>query len=115
MAGEAACIEMYNICIKNESDDHTWEKRSDCGFLSENIVVSNTVIENTSHPAFKIGTGTAGIFRDIIVHDCVFKNFHAIFCVQLMRPTMPETPDRVIENVRMSNIFAKNCYTDPFA
>ena len=99
-----------NICIKNESDDHTWEKRPDCGFLSENIVVSNTVIENTSHPAFKIGTGTAGIFRDIIVHDCVFKNFHAIFCVQLMRPTMPETPDRVIENVRMSNIFAKNCY-----
>ena len=98
-----------NICIKNESDDHTWEKRPDCGFLSENIVISNTVIENTSHPAFKIGTGSAGIFRDIIVHDCVFKNFHAICCVQLMRPTMPETPDRVIENVRMSNIFAKNC------
>ena len=98
-----------NICIKNESDDHTWEKRPDCGFLSENIVISNTVIENTSHPAFKIGTGSAGIFRDIIVHDCVFKNFHAICCVQLMRPTMPETPDRVIENLLMSNIFAKNC------
>lgn len=99
-----------NICIKNESDDHTWEKRPDCGFLSENIVISNTVIENTTHPAFKIGTGTAGIFRDIIVHDCVFKNFHSICCIQLMRPTMPETPDRVIENVRISNIFAKNCY-----
>ncbi|MCR2050278.1 glycosyl hydrolase family 28 protein [Acetatifactor muris] len=97
------------ICIKNESEGHRYDTRPDCGFLSENIVVSNTVIEDTTHPAFKIGTGTAGIFRNIIVHDCIFRNFNSVCCIQLMRPTMKETPDRVIENVRMSNIFAEGC------
>ncbi len=97
------------ICIKNESVGHRYDTRPDCGFLSENIVVSNTVIEDTTHPAFKIGTGTAGIFRNIIVHDCIFRNFNSVCCIQLMRPTMKETPDRVIENVRMSNIFAEDC------
>ncbi len=97
------------ICIKNESEGHRYETRPDCGFLSENIVVSNTVIEDTVHPAFKIGTGSAGIFRNIIVHDCIFVNFNTVFCIQLMRPTMKETPERVIENVRISNIIARNC------
>ena len=97
------------ICIKNESEGHRYETRPDCGFLSENIIVSNTVVEDTTHPAFKIGTGSAGIFRNITVHDCIFRNFNAVCCIQLMRPTMKETPERVIENVRMSNIFAKDC------
>lgn len=97
------------ICIKNESEGHRYETRPDCGFLSENIIVSNTVVEDTTHPAFKIGTGSAGIFRNIVIHDCIFRNFNAVCCIQLMRPTMKETPDRVIENVRMSNIIAKNC------
>lgn len=98
-----------NICLKNESEGHRYETRPDCGFLSENIIVSNTVIEDTTHPAFKIGTGSAGIFRNIIIHDCIFQNFNAVCCIQLMRPTMKETPERVIENVRMSNIFARGC------
>jgi len=97
------------ICIKNESEGHAYETRPDCGFLSENIIVSNTVIRDTTHPAFKIGTGSAGIFRNIIVHDCTFTDFNAVFCIQVMRPTMKETPERVIENVRMSNIIARNC------
>lgn len=97
------------ICIKNESEGHRYDTRPDCGFLSENIVVSNTVIEDTTHPAFKIGTGTAGIFRNIIIHDCVFRNFGSLCCIQLMRPAMKEIPERVIENVRMSNIFAEDC------
>ena len=33
-----------------------------CGFLTENIAIENTTVCGTSHPAIKIGTGTADIF-----------------------------------------------------
>ncbi len=99
------------ICLKNESPDHSYEKRPSCGFLTENILVSNTVIEHCGkeHPAVKIGTGTAGVFRNIIVHDCIFTNMNSVFCVQVMRPGMPEVPERKIENVMFSNIIARGC------
>ncbi len=97
------------ICIKNESPGYLYETRPDCGYLSENIIVANTVVEDThGHPAVKIGTGTAGVFRNIIVHDCVFSGTGAAFCIQLVRPDMEET-ERVIENVRLSNLVVRNC------
>lgn len=99
------------ICIKNESAGHRYETRPDCGYLSENIIVSNAKVVHSvhKHPAVKIGTGTHGIFRNIIVHDCVFKELGSVFCIDLMRPTMPETPERYIENVQLSNIIAIDC------
>ena len=99
------------ICIKNESVRHLYETRPDCGFLSENIIVSNVKVMGSphKHPAVKIGTGTHGVFRNIIVHDCVFRDLGSVFCIDLMRPTMAETPERYIENVQLSNIIATNC------
>jgi len=100
-----------SICLKNESLPFPDE-----GYYTENIIVSNSIIKNCMkrHPAFKIGTGTAGVFRNIIMHDCIIENMETVFCIQLMRPTLPETKERVIENVKLSNIIARNCryFTD---
>ncbi len=100
-----------SICIKNESVGHRYETRPDCGYLTENIIVSNTIVRKCTknHPAVKIGTGTAGIFRNIQFHDCIFEDMTSAFLIQLMRPTMEETPERYIENVQLSNIIARNC------
>ncbi len=98
------------ICIKNESPGYLYETRPDCGFLSENILVANAVVEDThGHPAVKIGTGTAGVFRNILVHDCVFNGTGAAFCIQLVRPDIEGQAERLIENVRLSNLAVRNC------
>ncbi len=100
-----------SICLKNEDTPFPEE-----GYLTENVMISNTVVKDCMHrhPAFKIGTGTAGVFRNIIVHDCIFTNMETVFCIQLMRPTLPGTKERVIENVQLSHIVARNCryFTD---
>jgi regulation of enolase protein 1 (concanavalin A-like superfamily) len=93
-----------HICLKNEGRGS--EKY---GFLCEDIIIANTTVKNClkEHPAVKIGTGTAGVFRNIIVHDCIFENMETAFCIQLMRPTVEK--ERMIENVRLSNLVVKNC------
>ena len=84
------------ITIKNEGPAKE--------FLSENIKIINTTVSNTTHPAVKIGTGTAGIFRNIIVSNCTFTNTGDMFTIQLMRKT--RNVNRTIENILFSNIVA---------
>lgn len=99
------------ICIKNESAGHLFETRPDCGFLTENIIIANTEVLKSrwEHPGIKIGTGTAGIFRSIIVHDCIFSETGAVFCIQLMRPGMRGVSQRRIQNICFHRITARNC------
>ena len=84
------------ITIKNEGPAKE--------FLSENIKIINTTVRNTTHPAVKIGTGTAGVFRNIIVSNCTFSNTGDMFTIQLMRKT--RNVNRTIENILFSNIVA---------
>ena len=70
--------------------------------LTSDIVISNCVVRNTTHPGFKIGTGTSGVFRNILVRDCVFDIAGSAFCIQLMRPT--HDPERAIDNLRIANV-----------
>jgi len=93
------------ITIKNESIEGY---PPDCGFLSENIIITNTIVRNTTHPAFKIGTGTAGVFRNIAVNNCIFENNNSMFTIQLMRPDRKEVPERVIKNISFSDIILRN-------
>ena len=93
------------ITIKNESVD---DYPPDCGYLTENITITNTTVRNTTHPAFKIGTGTAGIFRNISVNNCIFENNNSMFTIQLMRPNKKDVPKRVIENISFSDIILRN-------
>ena len=99
------------ICLKNESENHSPETMPPCGYLTENVIISNCLVMDClkEHPAVKIGTGTAGIFRNIIVHDCIFQNMNAVFCIQVMRPTFEKNKERYIENVQFSNIITKGC------
>ena len=90
------------LCIKND------EEGVESNFATRNIFITNSTVRNTTHPAIKIGTGTAGTFRNIVVSNCVFENTGVVFCIQLMRPERKETPERVIENVTLSNITARN-------
>jgi hypothetical protein len=73
--------------------------------LTSDIVISNCVVRNTKHPGFKIGTGTAGVFRNIRVTDCEFDISGTAFTIQLMRRTLD--PERVIENLQISNVKVK--------
>lgn len=95
------------IAIKNDSTGYTYKTRPDCGYLSENIIITNTTIRNTGHSAIKFGTGTYGVFRNIIISNCTFENVGAMFKISLMRPKYEKTPDRKIENIMFSNITAK--------
>ena len=95
------------VCIKNDSHRYINETRPDCGFLSEDILIKNTTVRHTTHPAFKIGTGTHGLFRNIVIRDCILEDTGAVFCIQLMRPAFPETPYRAIEDITLSNISVK--------
>lgn len=96
------------ITIKNGSKGYSYDTRPDCGFLTENVVITNCVVKNCPHPAIKFGTGSAGIFRNIMITNCIFENTGALFTIQLMRPNHEQTEERVIENVTMSNIIARN-------
>ncbi len=89
------------ITIKNEGNPA-------CGHVVENIIIRNCIVRNTTHPAVKIGTGTAGIFRNIILTGCVFENTGDVFSIQLMRPSLKTNSERVIENVTVTNIITKN-------
>lgn len=104
------------ICIKNESAGYLYKSRPKRGYLSSDIVVANTTIRNSrrGHPPIKIGTGSAGIFRNILFNNCTFENTGALFTIQLMRPTFTEEAERVIENIVLSNIAARNvkCLVD---
>ncbi len=104
------------VLIENSGDDAITIKNETmaqagppCGFLSQNIIIANTIVRNTGHPAIKFGTGTAGVFRNILVNNCIFENTGAMFTIQLMRPDIPGVPDRLIENVTYSNIVLRNC------
>ncbi|MCK4346785.1 MAG: right-handed parallel beta-helix repeat-containing protein, partial [Bacteroidales bacterium] len=96
------------ICIKNECKNGKYENRPDCGFLTENILITNCVVKNCSHPAIKIGTGTAGVFRNITISNCIFDHTGYIFTIQLMRLKLEKTPERVIENLLFTNIIGRN-------
>ncbi len=92
------------VCLKNDSHRYEFATRPECGFVSRDITIRRACIRNTTHPAFKIGTGTHGVFRNIEIADCRLENTGALFCVQLMRPTYPETPRRAIEGVHVHDI-----------
>ena len=90
------------LVLKNEG------KPGNRGFLTKDVVITNTTIRNTSHGAIKIGTGTAGVFRNIVVSNCTFENTGPMFLLDLMRPKKKETTERLIENITFANIVLKN-------
>jgi hypothetical protein len=98
------------IAIKNDSKGYQYETKPNCGYISRDIIITNTTIRNTTrgHPAIKFGTGTYGVFRNIIVSNCTFENTGAMFTIQLMRPKYEETAERTIENITFSNIVTRN-------
>ncbi|NLX12964.1 MAG: hypothetical protein GXY44_04815, partial [Phycisphaerales bacterium] len=103
------------VLIENSTDDPITLKNQSmvpdgppCGYLTQNIIITNTIVRNTSHPAIKFGTGTAGVFRNILISNCTFEQTGSIFSIQLMRPDIPSVPERVIENVTFSNIVVRN-------
>ena len=96
------------IAIKNDSTGYAYDTRPPCGYLSDDIVIRNTAIRNTGHPSIKLGTGTYGVFRNITVENCTFENTGDMFTIQLMRPKYEQTPERVIEKIRLANITVRN-------
>ena len=92
------------LCIKNEGRPERPLYKN----VVEDVIVTNTVIRNSTHPAIKIGTGTSGVFRNIQVSNCIFDNVRSMFTIQLMRPRLEKTKERVIENIVFSNVIARN-------
>ena len=92
------------IAIKNEM---AWAA-PDCGFLTENVIIKNSTIRKSGHPAVKIGTGTFGVFKNIEVADCAFESTGAMLAIQLMSPERDDAPDRTIENLVFRNITMKD-------
>ncbi len=90
------------ICIKNEGPPLPG------GYVTRNIVVRRTTVKNTTHPAVKIGTGTNGVFDDIVVEDSVFDLPGDLFAIQLMRPAMPGETQRHIRNVTLRRLEVRN-------
>lgn len=90
------------ICIKNEGPP------LEGGFVTRNIVVRNTTVRNTTHAAIKIGTGTQGIFEDILVEHCTFDLPGDLFMIHLMRPSLPGENNRHIRNVTLRHLDVKN-------
>lgn len=88
------------ITIKNESPVHP----PPCEYLTKDIIVRNTTVRNTTHPAVKLGTGTFGVFRNITVENCTFENVDIAFAIQLMRAGNKWDTQRAIENIALSNI-----------
>ena len=93
------------IVLKNEKNE---SGPGSFGYLTKDVIITNTTIRNTSHGAIKIGTGTAGVFRNIVVNNCTFENTGPMFLIELMRPKKKETTERLIENITFSNIVLKN-------
>ncbi len=97
------------LCIKNEGrpGDPTRHRYNN---VTEDVIITNTVIRNTTHPAIKIGTGSSGVFRNILVTNCIFENVRSMFTIQLMRPKLEETKERMIENVVFSNVTVRGVH-----
>ncbi len=93
------------LVIKNEPRP---ENPGNSNITTEDVIVSNTLIRNSSHPAIKIGTQTAGLFRNILVSNCIFTDVRTVFQIALMRQKLTETKERLIENVSFSNVIARN-------
>lgn len=93
------------LCIKNESSGENWP---DCGYLTENIMITNCLLKNCGNTAVKIGTGTAGIFRNITVNNCIFDHTGYMFTLNLKGSNAGPNPERVIENLIFTNIIARN-------
>lgn len=74
--------------------------------LTSDILISNCSVRNTRHPGVKIGTGTAGVFRNILVTNCEFDLSGTVFAIQLMRSS--QEMQRVIEKVELSDITVKH-------
>lgn len=87
------------ITIKNESPVYP----PPCEYLTKDIIVRNTTVRNTTHPAVKLGTGTFGVFRNITVENCTFENVDTAFAIQLMRAGRDKDAERAIEQIALSN------------
>lgn len=90
------------ICIKNEGPPLPG------GYVTRNITVRNTRVRNTTHPAIKIGTGTHGIFENILVEDCNFDLPGDLFAIQLMRPSPAGERQRHIRGVVLRRLDVRN-------
>ncbi len=97
------------LCIKNEGRPAD-PRRHKYNSVTEDVIIANTVIRNTTHPAIKIGTATPGVFRNILVSNCIFENVRSMFTIQLMRPKLEETKERIIENVMFSNVTVRDAH-----
>ncbi len=93
------------LSLKNEGRP---ERPSFYKDVVEDVLITNTTIRNAKHPAFKIGTDTAGVFRNIQVSNCIFENVGPMFQIQLMRPKLKKTKERIIENVMFSNVIVRD-------
>ena len=111
------CVDLLidGVLVDNSTDDPIVLKNEkneggpgSFGYLTKDVIITNTTIRNTSHGAIKIGTGTAGVFRDIVVNNCTFENTGPMFLIELMRPKKKETTERLIENIIFSNITLRN-------
>ena len=94
------------LCIKNGGRPSDPARQ----YVTEDVIIANTVIRNSTHPAIKIGTGTPGVFRNILVSNCIFENVRSMFTIQLMRPKLEETKERIIENVVFSNVTVRDAH-----
>jgi hypothetical protein len=90
------------ICLKNEGPPLPG------GYLTRHIVVRHCTVLNTGHPAIKIGTGTQGVFEDILVEDSVFDLHGDLFAIQLMRPSLAGETERRIRNVTLRRLEVRN-------
>ena len=66
------------VCLKNDSHRYEFATRPQCGFVSRDIRIRRVCIRNTTHPAFKIGTGTHGVFQNIEIADCRLESTGAL-------------------------------------
>ncbi|MEN6607112.1 MAG: glycosyl hydrolase family 28-related protein, partial [Bryobacteraceae bacterium] len=90
------------ICIKNEGPPLRG------GYVTRDVTIRNTVVRNTSHPGFKIGTGTNGTFDRVVVEDSTFERVGDLFAIQLMRPSQTGEAERFIRNIWMRRVRASN-------
>ncbi|MHC4886591.1 MAG: glycoside hydrolase family 28 protein, partial [Planctomycetota bacterium] len=100
------------ICLKNESCDMTTATAPAWGFVTRYVRITNCLIRNTQHghPAIKLGTGSFGIFSDILIANCTVENLGSLLSIDCMRPTLPETKERYIERVSVHDCTANGVF-----
>ena len=96
------------LSLKNEGRPERPSFQKD---VVEDVLITNTTVRNAEHPGFKIGTDTAGVFRNILVSNCIFENVQSMFAIQLMRPKLKENKERIIENVMFSNVIVRDAWS----